>query len=1145
MTASPLVRQPILTGRRLIGGLWFPSDWFDEATRQHLLLQVWRPGSTAHRFAHGDLLRWPEATMQDCSALSGWPLQQIGNALVSAELTAEDLTEHRTMDVCLVLGAERVGLNLADAVKLDPSTWLSPKDLPFIDTWDLKPPPPVQVFVGMEPARDVREVLGSKLSPASVEAKSFINALSARSNGAASRRSALPPSGRPGGQGGVSGWMILGGLVCVFNLGRLLSQGSAPPPYTPPPRVLQPSPTSTATAPMSPPLPGGPQSYTGLPDPTPWSTASDQVDLRELKARQDLAIEQARQSSRKDPGKDDAWPAPTAPNLGAAQAPAPLSGSVASQSPVQASAHTGVDTPLSVTPSPVSSDTSAAGSPSTTAQENSAAPLLYVVAAMVVMVLATILLILVRRLTPPKTAAGSRSLTRAVWAKIGALGGKASGSATKGTGGGSGAASGNAAGKGSMAPSGPGGDPSTEGASSSGLKPRMWDRVMPQRWRAWLARMAMTTGVSRVLGRQHAAYVRRMLAMFEEGRIEDALKHAIPLGQGQDSLGQLLGRLGPRTDLSIRGGRGAAVSVGIDMTLEQHLRTVYRSVFTKLDREGRVDEAAFVLAELLQARSEALDYLERHDRCKQAAELALGWDMPAAQIIRLLALSGDWRRALLVARRDNAFSAAVTLLQTRSPEMAAKLRREWAQSLVEQGRWLAAVDAIWPVAQARVEAQTWLKVAEEAGGTSAARALAMRSQCLPETLGDSAELLRRIQGDPSMARERAAMALQLLALEAPISHVARSLAASLAGPLLADHDEGQAQLRPADLRKLVEFAADPVLRADMPPGELSERRPLSLMGRDNVVRWQAPDAGLQPLHDAVPLLDGEFLVALGEPGLLRLDARGRRIGRIEVPAHRIVVAHDGRSALALARRGTMWRVSRLDLVRMKAHDLGHLAAQAFADQYDGLGWTVANGTRVQVLDTSSAKLDQVLWQVNDLPGPVVAIDASEHGESWLLSPGDGKFESWRYLLPRRTLVHREPVEGLTDDTRLVPVAGFGVLALTAMYTHPGSSQMRPTPEQRGHWPSCPTPAPRHPVRAALPWIGMRSARQIEEGSLGAGATIDFALLQTGRVQASVEWPAEVPVFMRVFSSCWLLHDLEGRLAVVSLQNGWIDRLSVA
>jgi hypothetical protein len=1135
LTASSLVRHPFLAGHRLIGGLWFPSDWFDETTRQRLLLQAWRPNSSAYRFANGDLLRWPEATMQNCASLSGWPLQQIGSALASASLTADNLSGQPTMDVWLVLGAERLGLRLAEADRLDPSAWLSVEDLPFIDTWDLKPPAPPQVFVGMEPPRDVREVLGGKLSPASAEAKSFLNALSARSKGAESQPAATRTSGPSTGTGGgISVWAILGGLAFVFNIGRLLSQAAAPPPYNPPPQVWQPSPTSTTSpSATTSPLLTGPQNYTGFPDLTQEATR-DGVRLHDLKARQDLAIEHARQSSRKDPGVDSPLPVANPPDLG-----------IGSSSDQVGSPY-GRSTITLASPPPAALNTSASG-PSPAVQEvNPAAPLLYVVAAMVVMVFTTVLWILVRRFLLARAGARSRGLARAAGTRVGAPSGKAGdgadGQASRAT------RSGDTAGNGAPGSPAPGlassRGQSPENGAASGVKPRMWDRVMPQRWRAWLARIAMTTGVSRVLGRQHAAYVRRMLAMFEEGHIEDALKHAIPLGQGNDSLGQLLGRLGPRADLSIRGGRGAAVSVGIDMTLEQHLRNLYRSVFTKLDREGRVDEAAFVLAELLRARSEALDYLERHDRCKQAAELALGWDMPPAQIIRLLALTGDWRRALLVARRDNAFSAAVTLLQARSPEVAARLRREWAQSLVEQGRWLAAVDAIWPLTEARGEAETWLKIVEEAGGTSAARALAMRSQCLPETLGDRAELLRRIQGDPSMVRERAAMALQLLALEAPVSHVARSLAAGLVGPTLADHDEGQAQLRPADLRKLVEFAADPVLKADMPPGVLSERRPISLMARDSVVRWQAPEAGLQPLHDAVPLLDGEFLVAIGEPGLLRLDARGRRIGRIEVPAHRIVVAHDGRSALALARRGAMWRVSRLDLVRMKAHDLGHLAAQAFADQYDGLGWTIANGTRVQVLDTSSEKLDQVLWQVADLPGPVVAIEASEHSESWLLGVGDERFESWRYLLPRRTLTHREPIEGLTEGTRLVPDAGLGVLALTAMGTHPSSSQMRPTPAQRGHWPSCPTPAPRHPVRAAMPWLAMRSARQSEDGSLDAGRTIDFTLLQTGRVQACVEWPAEVPVLMRVFSSCWLLHDLEGRLAVVSLQNGWIDRLSV-
>ena len=49
----------------------------------------------------------------------------------------------------------------------------------------------------------------------------------------------------------------------------------------------------------------------------------------------------------------------------------------------------------------------------------------------------------------------------------------------------------------------------------------------------WKSRLGM------VLGRRHAAYLRRMLELFDRGELEQALRHAIPLGDGSGGDGQL------------------------------------------------------------------------------------------------------------------------------------------------------------------------------------------------------------------------------------------------------------------------------------------------------------------------------------------------------------------------------------------------------------------------------------------------------------------------------------------------------------------------------------------------------------------------------------------------------------------------------
>lgn len=76
-------------------------------------------------------------------------------------------------------------------------------------------------------------------------------------------------------------------------------------------------------------------------------------------------------------------------------------------------------------------------------------------------------------------------------------------------------------------------------APTENLPARRNTLTRPQRWRQLLARWSMTLQLSRLIGRAQARYMRRMLGLFEDGNLEEALRHAIPLGG--DSLGQSFG----------------------------------------------------------------------------------------------------------------------------------------------------------------------------------------------------------------------------------------------------------------------------------------------------------------------------------------------------------------------------------------------------------------------------------------------------------------------------------------------------------------------------------------------------------------------------------------------------------------------------
>lgn len=537
--------------------------------------------------------------------------------------------------------------------------------------------------------------------------------------------------------------------------------------------------------------------------------------------------------------------------------------------------------------------------------------------------------------------------------------------------------------------------------------------TQPQRWRDALARMAAASGAARLIGLRQGAYLRRLLEQFDRGEVMEALRHALPIdGEAMRSLGQAFGTPQRRERLDLSARRGAGASMGIGDGVRELLRQRYRQAFERLDRQGKVDEAAFVLAELLNARDEALDYLLAHGRAAQAAELALGWDMPAEVIVRLLVLAGDRERAVLVARRDNAFAAAVALLEAHGGQAqdALRLRREWGRALAAQGRWLEAVDVVWADKESHEQAGRWLLAAQAGGAELSARALVRRAALLPDTVEHYAARIAELCDLDAPAAPREALGLALAGCKRGNPALAR-IAASALPALAADRASGANALERAQLDAVRRLAADPWLNADLPDWGLPPTPPALPLWERREALAAAMDAGsgVHAPQDLAALGEGRWLAAFGEAGAAVYDASGRCLRRYAVPAHRLVIGDSGEVALALARRDSVWRIARLDLTRHEILDLGAMPLQFFADRFDGIGWAVVSGQRIVLLDASSAALN-VLWSVGDLGGEVVQARFLRHDELFLVA-GAGATTIWHYrTYPNRALVSREPVE---------------------------------------------------------------------------------------------------------------------------------------
>ena len=649
------------------------------------------------------------------------------------------------------------------------------------------------------------------------------------------------------------------------------------------------------------------------------------------------------------------------------------------------------------------------------------------------------------------------------------------------------------------------------------------------RWREWLARMTLLTQLGSLLGRVHAKHLQRMLEYFEAGNLQEALRHAIPLeGNRLAALGQSFSMPRRRDRLELSQGVGPASGIGIGVELMEHLRQLYRRAFNQLDREQRIDEAVFVLAELLNAKQEALDYLEKHQRFAQAAELALRWDQPADVIVRLHCLAGNWRRAVAVALRDGAFANAILQLEKRWPDAARRLREEWGSALTRQGDWLGAVDAVWPIPALRARAAQWLQIAESSGGQLAARALVQRAVLLPDTLERYADRLRELQRDRTLWRERAALAGALLSLGSV--KPPRPLAARIVPALLADHAQGQRCLDQPKLRQLVQLTGDVLLLADLPSQgwPAASREPLT--SRASPLHLEAPPAGAHAVLDAVPLSDERYLLALGEAGARIIDATGRKLAQFAVPAQHLVIAYSQQVALALARRESLWRVSRLDLVQQSSVDLGLIELDCHCNQFDGIHWSVAQGRRLRVLDTQHS-VREVVWQITDLPGEVLELSTSPTLEQMLLQVPGKPQQLWISRLPQRRLTNRDDLHEPVGKRLLIPAGG------------------------------CVDASPAHRERGSLSvsWqvAGRSHTSQLAEGTdfwppvvcgewLVVGTTdfesrtwLHWLSLATGAECLHIEWPCEqldAPK-TRAYDQQYLIFDAAGRLVHVDAATG--------
>jgi hypothetical protein len=528
------------------------------------------------------------------------------------------------------------------------------------------------------------------------------------------------------------------------------------------------------------------------------------------------------------------------------------------------------------------------------------------------------------------------------------------------------------------------------------------------------------------------------MQMFEQGDVDEALRHAIPLSSISDSpvLRMTLGLPGVRQNLGLNPfGRRPGSTMVLGQSLYSQLHQLYRSTFKRLEAQGRIGEAAFVLAELLRSNEETVAFLERHGRLREAAEIAEARELAPEIVVRQWFVAGEKERAIKVARKTGAFHGAVLRLEKSRHPAAPELRKLWAQSLADAGNVAIAVDVLWPLESERPTAVEWMRRAAAMGGRPGARSLArlisVAQDGYREFRAQTFELLQSDSVEEAPARMEFAETLR----KEPKSPETQTLARLAARAILRDTGQGVQSLGPIPLRQLIDYSGDGALRADVPPRTPGRKVELKVLGTPRKYFITANDRGSTQVSEAVLLPNGTCAVAMGEVGLKVITRDGRTIAHFDEPADRVVASDNGNRFIIMGRRGDVWCLSRVDVQSRRIAPWCHAEINRFARSFDGTTWYLAWGQDLYAIDASSQRLD-ALWRIPDL-GHFVGPFTLTSGKLDFVTFKDKNFWLWEYQLPQLRLKNKtllpfpRPLETVRE-VRLVSCSESGVLDCSAV-----------------------------------------------------------------------------------------------------------------
>ena len=303
------------------------------------------------------------------------------------------------------------------------------------------------------------------------------------------------------------------------------------------------------------------------------------------------------------------------------------------------------------------------------------------------------------------------------------------------------------------------------------------------------------------------------------------------------------------------------------------------------------------------------------------------------------------------------------------------------------GRWLA---------------DHWLSLAIELGGTSGAVAVARKMARFPQSFTEALPAAETLLADESAEQVPVRLALIDALLNEENSAESQILARMATRALVRDIQQHVHAIPLPRLRKIVDYSGDAALRADVPA--LSKLQVIQRSDQEfQTTEIAAHDTGTRSISDIAVLPDGRLLLALGEAGMLLLSRTGKALTFFNQPAHKLVASDDGSRVIGIAQRGSVCRLTRVDVPVRSAAYWCDATITAWNNRFDGSLWMVAHDRDVFLIDTLAKGFDAV-WRIPDMDGTVRAVQrTSDRKFLYVVTETPEELALWTYESPRCVL----------------------------------------------------------------------------------------------------------------------------------------------